>query len=270
MRTSERRGSAIATSLMDAAAPLYPFVDLHLHALPRLDSGAASLAAAVDLCVQAVHHGIAYAVLTPHYKAKPYAERMARLKPRLVRLQDALIDRGIHLEVALAGECRFDAALHQAIRTGDLPWLGIWEGERVLLIEFSDARVPPQFDRALEWMRSRGIRPMLAHPERIREVQARPDRLAPLIEIGLLLQIDADALAGGRGPFALEAAARLLRNGWVTVLASNAHDPIQQPPRIEAGRAVAAGLVGEDMSWELVSRCPARIASLHFPTLAKP
>jgi len=61
-------------------------------------------------------------------------------------------------------------------------------------------------------MRARKIRPMLAHPERIREVQLRPECLAILVDIGLLLQVDADALAGGHGPFAQETALRLLRS----------------------------------------------------------
>ena len=59
MRTSERRGVA-NTSLMDVAAPLYPFVDLNFHVLPRTEFTVSSLAAAVELCVQASHHGVAY------------------------------------------------------------------------------------------------------------------------------------------------------------------------------------------------------------------
>jgi len=268
MRASERRTAASAVSSAVPAAPLYPFVDLHLHALYGVDSGPASLSEAVELCVQVAYSGVNYAVLTPHFRGKPYAERIARLAPRLSRLREALIDRGVPLELALAGECRFDAALHQAILSGELPWLGRWQNERVLLIEFSDARVPAQFRPALDWMRGRGIRPMLAHPERIREVQANPDRLADLVAAGLLLQVDADALAGGRGPFAQEAALHLLRRDWVTVLASNAHDLVRQPPRIEPGRLAASEIVGESASWQLVSQRPAAIASAHFPMLA--
>lgn len=270
MRSSERRSATAGTSLMDVVAPLFPFVDLNFHVLPRTDFTVSSLAAAVELCVQASHHGVAYAMATPHYRSKPYAGRAERLGARLLKLREALIDRGVPLELALAGECRFDAALHHAIAAGTLPILGHWEGEQVVLIDFSEVRVPAQFDRALEWMRARKIRPMLAHPERNREVQERPDRLAPLIDIGLLLQLDADALAGGRGPFAQEAALRLLRNGWVTVLASNGHDPVQQPPLVEPGRMVAAQVLGEAESWQLVSQRPARIAATHFPMLAKP
>ena len=62
---------------------------------------------------------------------------------------------------------------------------------------------------------------------------------------GLLLQVDADALAGGCGPYAQEAARALLQRGWVQALASNAHDLVRQPPRIEPGRIAAAELLGE-------------------------
>lgn len=170
----------------------------------------------------------------------------------------------------LACECRFDAALHQAIQTGDLPWLGRWQDDYVVLIEFSDARLPAKIVPAIEWMRTRGIRPMLAHPERIREVQSRPQCLAPLVAAGLLLQafFIRHALAGGCGPFAQETSLRLLREGWVTILANNAHDLVRQPPRIEPGRVVAAEILGDAVSWELVALRPARIAAMHFPALA--
>lgn len=250
-------------------APLKPFVDLHLHALPGVDNGPASWSAAIELCVEAAHHGITHAVLTPHFRGKPYAERIARLSSRLIRLREALVDRGLHLDVALAGECRFDAFLHQAIQSGDLPWLGRWDDDHVVLVEFSDARLPAGIVAAIEWMRARRIRPMLAHPERIREVQGKIDVLAPLVAAGLLLQVDADALAGGRGPYAQHAAGALLRRGWVTVLASNAHDLVRQPPRIEPGRIAAAEILGEAASWALVTHHPARIAAMHFPSLAQ-
>lgn len=263
----ERHTPTMLSGMSRAVAPLHPFVDLHLHALPGVDNGPASWSAAVELCVQAAHSGIAHAVLTPHFRGKPYAERIARLSTRLIRLREALADRGMALQVALAGECRFDSFLHQAIQSGDLPWLGRWGEDYVVLIEFSELRLPAKVVPAIEWMRARRIRPMLAHPERIRDVQANVDVLAPLVAAGLLLQVDADALAGGRGPFAQAAARALLQRGWVSVLASNAHDLVRQPPRIEPGRIAAAELLGEAESWQLVAHRPARIAAMHFPDL---
>lgn len=265
---AEKRKSTTSAATTLPVLPLHPFVDLHLHALPGVDNGPASWAAAVELCVQAVHNGISHAVLTPHFRGKPYAERIQRLSTRLMRLREELQDRGAQLDIALSGECRFDTFLHQAIGSGDLPWLGRWHDDYVVLIEFPDTRLPPKLLAALEWMRARHIRPMLAHPERIRDVQANPEVLAPMVAAGLLLQVDADALAGGRGPFAQGAAVQLLRNGWVTVLASNGHDLVRQPPRIEPGRQLAAEIVGEGESWELVAHRPARIASMHFPRFA--
>ncbi len=265
----ERHAPTMLSGTSRAVAPLHPFVDLHLHALPGVDNGPASWSAAIELCVQAAHNGITHAVLTPHFRGKPYAERVARLSTRLIRLREALVDRGLAMEVALAGECRFDTFLHQAIQSGDLPWLGRWDEDYVVLIEFSDARLPAKIGPAIEWMRARRIRPMLAHPERIREVQANIEVLAPLIAAGLLLQVDADALAGGCGPFAQETARVLLQRGWVQVLASNAHDLVRQPPRIEPGRIAAAELLGEAESWQLVSQRPARIAAMHFPGLGQ-
>ena len=97
----ERPAPTMLSGARRAVTPLHPFVDLHLHALPGVDNGPASWSAAVELCVQAAHNGITHAVLTPHFRGKPYAERIARLSSRLIRLRESLTDRGLVLQVAL-------------------------------------------------------------------------------------------------------------------------------------------------------------------------
>jgi protein-tyrosine phosphatase len=66
-------------------------------------------------------------------------------------------------------------------------------------------------------------------------------------------------VAGEFGEDCAALAARLLSEGWVTVLASDAHDTDARPPRIAPGRQAAARIVGEAEAAKLVLDNPRRI-----------
>ena len=54
-------------------------------------------------------------------------------------------------------------------------------------------------------------------------------------------------------------AREFLQRGWVSVLASDAHDLEARPPRIASGRDAAAQIVGEDEARRLVQDIPSSI-----------
>src|SRR5205085_11114791 len=83
---------------------------------------------------------------------------------------------------------------------------------------------------------------VLAHPERSAEVQGNPERLRPLVDAGVLVQVTAASLDGrlGRGP---EAAGReLIERGLAHMIASDAHTADVR----QAGMAAAVKAVGDD------------------------
>jgi len=66
---------------------------------------------------------------------------------------------------------------------------------------------------------------VLAHPERSYEVQERPDRLLPLVETGVLVQLTAASVDGRLGRRSQRCARALLEAGSAHLLASDAHAP---------------------------------------------
>ena len=54
-------------------------------------------------------------------------------------------------------------------------------------------------------------------------------------------------------------AREFLERGWVSVLASDAHDTADRPPRIAPGRDAAAKIVGEEEARRLTQDTPLRI-----------
>jgi protein-tyrosine phosphatase len=85
-------------------------------------------------------------------------------------------------------------------------------------------------DRIIFDVQMRGFRPILAHPERSPTFQSDPNRLARLVEAGVLCSITAGSMAGRFGRSVRAFTARLFHDGLVHDVASDAHDVTRRPP----------------------------------------
>lgn len=175
-----------------------------------------------------------------------------------------LTDRGALVQIVLAAECRFGQALMQAIVMYEVPCLGILDGERVIMISLPEARVPGNLESAVEWMRAQKVRPLIAAPERNREVLHDIDVLAPIFAAGALFEVGAGALAGRLGPYSQQRARQMLDRGWVAAITSNAHASYASGAELRAGAEAAAAIIGDAAAINLVWTHPARMIAPHL------
>lgn len=239
-------------------------IDLHNHLLPGIDDGAPDLPAALALARAAVAEGITHLVCTPHIHPGRWDNTPATIEAARQRFQSALTEAGIRLKVATAAEVRFGMELMVGIERGEIPFLGTWQGKPVLLLELPHAEVPFGVERLTGWLHAQGIVPMIAHPERNKGLMRSPGKLRPLLQQGCLLQVTAASLSGGFGTPAQELATRLLKEGVVTVLASDAHNLEHRPPKLREGMRAALPIVGEREALALVRHRPWEIAGSLF------
>lgn len=235
-------------------------IDLHCHLLPGIDDGPATLPQALAMARLALENGIREARVTPHLHVGRWENDRARIAAAVHAFRASLAEHQIPLQIGFAAEVRASYDIVPLVEEDRVPFLGAWEGEKVLLLELPHSHVPVGADKLVEWLLARGIRPMIAHPERNKDIVRNPAKILPFVRLGCLLQLTADAVAGGFGRESAARAAQLLEEGWVTVLASDAHDPSARPPRISAGRGAAARIVGDEEAAKLVDDNPRRIA----------
>lgn len=107
-------------------------------------------------------------------------------------------------------------------------------GRTHLLVEFSDVVIPPASEDILGKFRAKGIVPVISHPERNPILQRWPERLRAWISMGCVLQVTARSLCGHFGPIEQRCAWELLAAGMVHAIASDAHDALHRPPRLDA------------------------------------
>ena len=235
-------------------------IDLHCHLLPGIDDGPQTLAEALEMARIAVANGIEEAHVTPHLHPGRWDNDLPKIAAAVESYRAALATAGIPLEIGFAAEVRLDYEILPLIEAGRVPFLGTLEGYQVLLLEFPHSHVPVGADKFVAWLLARNIRPLIAHPERNKDLMREPDKLEPFVREGCLVQVTADAVAGGFGELCAQRAREFLERGWVSVLASDAHDTAERPPRMAPGRDAAAKIVGEEEAQRLVYDTPLRIA----------
>lgn len=235
-------------------------IDLHSHLLPGIDDGAVDLADAIALAKVAVDSGTTHLVCTPHMHPGRYENTAEGISLECAAFRGALVAAGVALQVAAAAEVRFDMEIMAWHAAGKLPFVGEWEGRKVLLLEFPHGDIPFAAERLTGWLLQNDVVPLIAHPERNKGVMRQPSRLKSFIDQGCLLQVTAGSLAGNFGGRAQELAREMLEANVVTVLASDAHNLRHRPPVLHDGYIQAASIIGSVGADMLVRETPWRIA----------
>jgi protein-tyrosine phosphatase len=239
-------------------------IDLHCHLLPGIDDGPETGAQSLRLCRLAVADGITHAITTPHMHPGRWPNTKHSIARGCARLQRELDKRGIPLQVGYAAEVRLTDQIMRQVEEDEIPFYGEVDGYRVMLLEFPHGQLIPGSDKLADWLLARKIRPLIAHPERNRQVMKDPAQLAPLIEAGCWLQLTAGSVIGGFGERARATARQLLDEDVVAVLASDGHNSGARRPELAEVYAFISEVYGDDRARRLLLQNPGRIVAGQF------
>lgn len=222
------------------------FVDVHSHVVPSGDDGAASVEDGIELCRIAFEAGTRVLFATPHAHAAwgqfPRTQNRSELYERTFPLvRDAVAGWGLDLR-------RGWEVYPSLVADGEDPRRYVLEGTRAVLVEFPgwwldvDDAVGLVATAARNVERA-GLVPVLAHPERCPAVVADPGSVRALAEAGRPLCLNGPSLTGDHGAAAERTAWRLLEDGVVSIVASDAHG-FARPPRVDAAYAAVSERIG--------------------------
>ncbi|MCL5279260.1 MAG: protein tyrosine phosphatase [Planctomycetes bacterium] len=232
------------------------FVDVHCHCLPNLDDGPESMEEALVLCRALAADHIMTVVATPHQLGRFEDRTKAETIRRTVGvLNHALRERGIDLTVLPGAEVRVDERIDEMLAAGEILTLAD-AGCHVLLELPWDTLI--DIEPLLVQFRLRGVKTILAHPERNGPLLERWQMLGRWMALGVGLQVTAGSLTGRWGRGIARAAWGLVAQGGRTCLATDAHDGAQCPGMTQAFAAVAARW-GDAVAYSLLVENPARV-----------
>jgi len=230
-------------------------VDIHCHILPGIDDGSDTWETTTQMCRMAVRDGITHVVATPHCDGH-YEYDRAHFTDMLATLSEVAEGR-----LTFTMGCDFhlsprniDAAMNdpRPFAVGDTQYL---------MVEFDHHGIPSNAGELLWTLVSRGMVPIITHPERNAYLMKNLDTVQEFIEMGCLSQVTANAFTGFWGPKSQKAAEKLLKRNAVHIVASDAHDLELRPPILSQARTRVATLAGSEAAEALFTHNPAAVVA---------
>ncbi len=239
-------------------------IDLHSHILPQIDDGPRDLSESLLLLQAAAESGVTHMVATPHIHPGRYPNTLNSIETAFRSFLRSVESCRIDIKLALAAEVRISDEVMFLAEHEELPMLGHWYGDPVVLLEMPHSHIPPGISHLLSWLSKKNIRPLVAHPERNKDIIRDVRNIDVLLKAGCLLQVTAGALTGQFGKPVQARAEQIVKKGLATVMASDAHHPVRRPPNLLAGRLAAESLIGSEQAQKLVLDNPRLIVKDRF------
>ena len=230
-------------------------IDLHSHILPGLDDGVGTTVESVELARVAAADGVEAIAATPHVR-EDYPTSADAMEAALAEVRAALAAAGVEIRVLPGGELALPELARLDLR--ELRRFGLGGNPDYLLVETPYHGWPLDIEDLFFRLHAAGVTPVLAHPERNADVQSNLERVRRLVRAGTLVQVTASSLDGRGGRRARETALRLVREGLVHLVASDAHSPEVRAAGL--GAAVRA-LADEPLARWLTHDVPAAIVA---------
>jgi protein-tyrosine phosphatase len=229
-------------------------IDLHTHVLPGIDDGPDTIEGSLALARAAAASGTRVMVATPHVNWHHHNDA-ATIARHVDQLNERLALEGIALEIRPGAEIAMTRAEEigeqelERLRIGGGPWI---------LLEPPFTPIVTGLDGVVATLQRAGHRVVLAHPERCPALHRDPQMVESLVRSGVLTSVTAGSLVGRFGGEVRRFARRLVDQGLVHNVASDAHDAIKRPPGMAAELADAG--YGALADW-LTRAVPAAILS---------
>lgn len=243
-------------------------IDLHSHILPALCDGSQDLETSLTMARMAVADGITHLACTPHIYPGLYENSANTIAPALDALQTQLDLAQIPLKLLIGADTHMVPDVMRGLKTGRIPTLN---HSRYFLLEPSHHVPVNDFLGQVENFLNAGYVPLITHPERLTWVGEHYQQFTDAARMGAWIQITAGAITGQFGRSAKKYAEQFLQDGYVHIIATDAHGVERRPPILSEGVKAAALLVGEQEAhycvWERPLAIVDNLAPSSVPTI---
>ena len=207
------------------------YIDTHSHVLWGMDDGSRDIEETISLCDMAAQSGAKGLFVTPHLMYWERAEDLYDERERKVeKLTEILEEEDIDLEIYKGFEILCDDDIFQ-IKYFKPYTLA---GSRYILIEFDFFKTTAEDVLAwCDYLISRGLVPIIAHPERYDFFISEKSAIDELSQKGALFQINSGSAAGMFGETVRRFAEKMINKGFVDFIGSDAHDLMARNTDIE-------------------------------------
>lgn len=195
--------------------------DIHSHIAFGQNEEDISLERSLRICRAAAKSGIRGIVATPRYRQGTCNIDPAAVIYKIRQLNEKIKDMGLGLRLYPGMEIQ---AVPHIVKLYDDRKVLALNCKRYMLISLPENEDMPVFLKAMLFdLEIRGLRPVIAHPERCRAVIREPDIVMELIDRDSIIQMDSGSILGLYGKDVMKLSRVLLKRNMVHVISSNHH-----------------------------------------------
>ncbi len=216
-------------------------IDIHSHILYGVDDGAPSREVSREMLWEAARQGVTDIIATPHYRQGMFSYPPKKIFAHYQELRRDAHEAGIRL--SLGCEYFVDGDIYENLDKGRVPTLA---GTRYVLTEYSPEAAYSMIQMFSQNLLRQGYIPVIAHVERVRTLASRSEYIRELSSMGTLIQINAASVLGKGGLARQRFLLKILKEGLVDLIASDAHDMERRPIRLEECAAFVEKRVGSE------------------------
>jgi len=227
--------------------------DLHSHLLPGIDDGSPDYETSLTMARAYVDQGVQCVACTPHILPGLYHNSGPQIKAAVAELQQRLDDAAIPLRLVAGADNHIIPDFVAGLKQGRLLPIG---DSCYVLVEPPHHIAPVRLEDLFFSILLGGYIPILTHPERLSWIESKYDVMTTLAAKGVWMQLTSGSLSGRFGRRPRYWAQRMLEEGLVQILATDAHDTIRRPPDLAKGLREAERLVGVEEARHLVVTRP--------------
>lgn len=191
-------------------------IDFHSHILPEIDDGSKSYEESLKMLEEAQNIGFDIVISTSHY-AVDYYEVPEYKRKELI--EDLNLEENVP-EIILGSEIFLTYNIIDLLKEYKASTIN---GTNYVLIELPLRHRFTNLKNVINALKENNYRPIIAHPERYMFIQNNFKEIYELEELGVLFQCNYGSILGNYGIKAKSTMKKMLKNGLVSFMGSDAH-----------------------------------------------
>lgn len=212
--------------------------EIHYHGLPGIDDGATNTKEALKMLEISYNEGVRRIIFTPHYYQGRYALPALEVQKKYWSFMKEIEEiKSLHilnwldeLEFYLGNEIYYSSSCVSGLSDSRIKTLA---NTNYVLVEFSPREDFSYIRNGCYELLNNGFFPILAHVERYDCLVNSFAKVEEICAMGVYLQVNAEAVIGGKGFRRKQFIHKLLKEEYVSFLSSDAHGIRNRTPHIQ-------------------------------------
>lgn len=205
--------------------------DIHSHMLPGVDDGPKHMDMSMKMLNMAYSQGVRKIFATPHYSINMPADYGKRAEQAYMEIQEKAAEEFGDMAIYMGAELYMENGIVDALKKGHAFTMN---GTDYVLCEFSFNGGYRQMYEGIRQLVQARYKPIMAHVERYKCLYGHIERIEELRQMGVLMQLNAEAVIGSPVSPYVRYGKKLLKGHAIDFVASDAHNITDRCPNIAA------------------------------------